>query len=190
MSTRSEGTLLASRKERDAADNRRSAENFVRLTERELDRSYAVACLILGDRDEAEDAVHDALESAWLRWDSLRDSEYFAAWFGRIVTNVCRDRARRRRISPITMSVLPEQPAPDHFGAIPERELLREALGTLNVDHRIVLVLRYYEDLTLDEIARRLDKRTGTVKSRLHYGLRALRASLESAERAVAEEYK
>lgn len=162
-------------------------ELFARLTDRELDRSFRVACLILGDRADAEDAVHDALESAWRRWHTVRDPERFEAWFGRIVTNSCRDRARRRRVAPITVSVVPEQEATDELGGLPERELLRQGLRSLDIDHRIVLVLRYYEDLAIDEIAARLDERPGTVRSRIHYGLRALRASLDSAERLGRE---
>lgn len=179
--------LVVGREEREDPAAGARADSFTRLAERELDRSYALACLILGDRDDAEDAVHDALESAWLRWASLRDGERFGAWFGRIVTNTCRDRARRRRVAPITMSVLPEQVAPDQTAGLPERELLRAALRELDVDHRIVLVLRYYEDLTVEEIARRLGVRPGTVKSRLHYGLRTLRAGLDAAVRSRAE---
>lgn len=183
----SEDTLVASREERGDAATRVRAGDFKRLTDRELDRSYGLACLILGDRDDAEDAVHDALESAWLRWDSLRDTERLGAWFRRIVTNACCDLARRRRITPITMSELPEQAAADHATGVLEREFLREALRALDVDHRMVLVLRYYEDLAVDEIARRLGERPGTVKSRLHYGLRTLRADIDAAARSVSE---
>ncbi len=169
---------------RDAGTTR--AEAFGRLAEQELDHAFAVACLILGDRDEAEDAVHDALESAWLGRDSLRDPARFAGWFGRIVTNACRDVARRRRLAPITMAVLPEHPAPDEAALLPEREALRAALRELDVAHRTVLVLRYWEDLPIEEIARRVGERPGTVKSRLHYGLQALRAVLERAGRTEA----
>ncbi len=181
---------MVGHEEREDPAPRALAESFTRLAERELDRSYALACLILGDRDDAEDAVHDALETAWLRLGSLRDDRRFGAWFGRIVTNTCRDRARRRRIAPITMSALPEQSAPDQTAGLPERDLLRAALRELDVDHRIVLALRYYEDLTVEEIARRLGERPGTVKSRLHYGLRALRAGLDATARLGAEEQR
>ena len=164
-----------------AADGRTDA--FLRLTDRSLDASYRLACAILRDRSEAEDALHDALESAWGHWNSLRDPSRFDAWFGRIVTNACRERARRRRLAPISMTDLPERTAPDELAALPERELLRHALATLGPDHRLVLALRYYRDLSVEEIAARLGERPGTVKSRLHYGLQALRAALEAAQR-------
>ena len=177
---------MVGREDREVAEAH--AEAFTRLTDQELDHSFAVACLILGNRDDAEDAMHDALEAAWQRWESLREVERFRAWFGRIVTNACRDRVRHRRIAPITMSVLPDQATPDPSGGLAERELLRDSLRSLDVDHRVVLVLRYYEDLTVEEIARRLGERPGTVKSRLHYGLRTLRADLDAADRSARED--
>jgi len=172
------------------ATQRTRAETFDRLTDRQLDASYRLASLILGDAAEAEDAVHDALMSAWRNWGSLREPDRFDAWFGRIVTNACRDRVRRRRLAPIAVSVLPERPAPDELSRLPDRDVLRQALRALDIDQRIALVLRYFEDLTVDEIAVRLGERSGTVKSRLHYGLRALRAAIEAAERLPREGLK
>ena len=65
----------------------------------------------------------------------------------------------------------------------PERDALRRALASLTPDHRIVVRLRYGADLSLAEIAARTGEREGTVKSRLHYALRRLRAAYEAAER-------
>ena len=172
------------------ATQRARAETFDRLTDRQLDASYRLASLILGDTTEAEDAVHDALVSAWRNWGSLREPDRFDAWFGRIVTNACRDRVRRRRLAPIAVSVLPERPAPDELSRLLDRDVLRQALHALDIDQHIAVVLRYFEDLTVDEIAARLGERSGTVKSRLHYGLRALRAAIDAAERLPMEGLK
>jgi RNA polymerase sigma-70 factor (ECF subfamily) len=59
------------------------------------------------------------------------------------------------------------------------RDAIRGALRRLDADHRIVVVLRYWADLTIDEIAERVDVPPGTVKSRLHYALRSMRPRLE-----------
>ncbi len=171
---------------RDAARDR-AADAFGTCLERALDAQYRLAVLILGDRDEAEDALHDALEAAWRARGSLRDPERFDAWFGRIVTNTCRDRAWRRRRGPIAIADLPEREAPDELAGLADRYLLRRALRELDIDHRTVLVLRYYADLSVEDIAARTGVRAGTVKSRLHYGLRALRAALEATARREAE---
>lgn len=190
MRAANDGALVADVGAGEARDVANRADTFGQLTDRQLDASFRLAALILGDRSEAEDAVHDALVSAWRNWASLRDPGRFDAWFGRIVTNVCRDRTRRRRLSPIVIADLADRPAPDELDRVPERDALRRALRQLEVDHRIVIVLRYFEDLTVDEIADRLGERPGTVKSRLHYALRSLRAACDAAERIGGEGHR
>jgi RNA polymerase sigma factor (sigma-70 family) len=164
------------------------AAAFRELTDRQLDASYRLATLLLGNRVDAEDATHDAAVVAWQRWSSLRDPERFAAWFQRILVNVCRDRLRRRRVREV--EIVPEQADPpglDPFDGSVERAALLGALAHLTPEHRMVVVLRYYADLGIEEIADRTGERTGTVKSRLHYALSELRAAYDAAERTPGE---
>ncbi len=156
---------------------------FVRFTDLRLARAYRLAGVILRDAGEAEDAVHDAGIQAWLHWPELRDGAKADAWFDRIVVNECRARLRRRRIAPLTVATLPDREAPDAYGSFLERDALHGALARLDADHRIVVVLRYVEGLSPAQIAERTGTREGTVKSRLHYALRELRAALEAGER-------
>ena len=162
-----------------SADDR--AEAFTRLLDRSLDRSFRLASVILGDRDEAEDALNDAALRAWQHVASLREPERFEAWFSRIVVNVCRDRLHQRRRA----SILTREPATsaDPFAASVEREALREALAALTPEHRAVIALHYLEGLTAEQIASHLDVPVGTVKSRLHYGLAELRSAYDAAAR-------
>lgn len=163
---------------------------FQGLVDDRLEDSYRLASMLLGDPSEAEDATHDAVVTAWRAFRSLREASAFDAWFQRILVNTCRDRLRRRRRRP-TVELLPElrdaPQAPDHAPASTEREALRGALLKVDADHRIVIVLRFYLDLPLDEIARRLDERPGTVRSRLHHALRSLRAAYEADARTSKE---
>ena len=69
--------------------------------------------------------------------------------------------------------------APDPFGAMASRDAIARGFARLNVDQRVVVALRFYLDLEVDEIARRVGTRPGTVKSRLHRALKTLRASWE-----------
>jgi RNA polymerase sigma-70 factor (ECF subfamily) len=168
------------------ADDLRARTFEVLVDRRALDRAYRISRLILGDPFEAEDATHDAALSAWRRFGELRDPGKFEAWFGRILVNACRDRQRARRRLPISVQAGQIEPigggdAADPADAIARRELLVRALSTLNSDHREVIVLRYYADLTVDQIAERTGASTGTVKSRLHYALRHLRNDVEAA---------
>jgi RNA polymerase sigma-70 factor (ECF subfamily) len=166
------------------------AQAFARLVDRPaLDRAYRYATLVLGSRSDAEDATHDAALTAWRRFGDLRDRDRFDAWFGRILVNSCRDQLRARRRTPLSLDVDPSiepgrgirnpRVTADDSNAIAVRESLALALRSLSPDHREVVVLRFYLDLTVDEIAARTGARPGTVKSRLHHALRRLRMAAE-----------
>jgi len=155
---------------------------FQRLTDAGLGRSYRLAALVLRDSDAAQDAVHDAAVLAWTRFGELRDEAKFDAWFDRIVVNVCRQRLRRGPVHELTIEA-PLQVSADRATGRAEREALRRALDRLTPEHRIVVVLRHLEDLSIAEISARTGERQGTVKSRLHYALRELRAAYEAGER-------
>ena len=159
---------------------------FTRLTGARLASCYRLATVILGDPVEAEDATHDAAVRAWERWGSLRHAGLFDAWFGRILVNECRDRLRRRRVRPLSVP-LPDQFAggtvADGIDAVAERHALARAIDELPPDQRIAVVLHFYLDLSAEQIAERTGARVGTVKSRLHYAVRALRAGRDAAAR-------
>jgi RNA polymerase sigma-70 factor, ECF subfamily len=160
---------------------------FERLTDQRLLKAYRLATLVMRDRVEGEDAVHDAAVLAWTRFDELRDHTRFDAWFDRIVINVCRQRLRRRRargvVTQIVMEGAPYLAHGDGTSARAERDALRHALDRLTPEHRVVVVLRHLEGYSTGEIAARTGEREGTVKSRLHYALRELRAAYDAAER-------
>jgi RNA polymerase sigma-70 factor (ECF subfamily) len=158
---------------------------FERLTDQRLLRTYRLATLVLRDASEAEDAVHDAAVLAWTRFAELRDRALFDAWFDRIVINVCRQRLRQRRVRPLLLDAPPEVPVADGASGRAEREALRRALDLLTPEHRAVVVLRHLEGYSTREIAARTGEREGTVKSRLHYALRELRAAYDAAQRGT-----
>jgi RNA polymerase sigma-70 factor (ECF subfamily) len=159
-----------------------SDDSFATLTRRHIDSAYRLAWAILGDSGDADDATQEAFASAWRNRRSLRDADRFDAWFGRILVNECRLRLRRRareRIRPLELSAPPA--VADASGQISARDAITRAVARLDADHRIVVILRYWADLSVDEIAARLDVPSGTVKSRLHYALRSMRPRLEDA---------
>ena len=159
-----------------------SDEAFAALTTRHLDEAYRLAWAILGDSGDADDATQDSFAQAWRHRGSLRDPARFDAWFGRILVNTCRQRLRRRtRERTGTLPVDLELSVSDATGHTAARDAIGRAVARLDADHRIVVVLRYWADLSVDEIADRLDVPSGTVKSRLHYALRAMRPRLEDA---------
>lgn len=163
------------------------ADAFRRLVGATLDRAYGRAAVILADRFEAEDAVHDAAERAWRAWGSLRDANQFEPWFDRILVNVCRDRLRRRRrVAEVEVDaagqVVVDTHAGEHLARAADREAIVKSLATLTADERIAVALRFEADLTIPAIARLTGAREGTVKSRLHTALRKLRAHMSAME--------
>lgn len=165
----------------DASARRRRV--FDRLTSSDLERAYRLATIILGDPDDARDAVHDACVVAWRAFAELRDPERFDAWFGRILINTCRQQLRRRRLRVVPAHELADSAAPDPVEELARVDVLERAVRRLGPDHRTVVALRFFADLTVEEIAERTGERSGTVKSRLHYALRELRAAYDALER-------
>jgi RNA polymerase sigma-70 factor, ECF subfamily len=165
------------------ADAARAA--FEQFVHERLDASYRLAHLILRDPQEAQDVTHDAFARAWRDRNRLRDSDRLDAWFGRILTNACRDRLRRGKIRRHDqLDRAATQTAPhDAHRQVEDREALERAFGDLNPEQRIAIVLRFYSDLSVDEVARTVGAPVGTVRSRLHYALRQLRAALDRADR-------
>ena len=160
--------------------------SFARRSDAYLGRALGLACYILGDVDEAEDATQEAMTRAWKARRSLRQSEAFGRWIDRILVNTCRERMRRkRRLREVSLPDEGEHTAADRFATLLTRDSVGRALGSLTVDQRTVVVLRYWRDLPLDQIAERVGWPLGTVKSRLHNALEVLRERLERDELEV-----
>jgi RNA polymerase sigma factor (sigma-70 family) len=156
-------------------------EAFTALIGPRLDRAYGLAWHVLAHAADAEDACQEALLAAWSAWPRLRDPARFDAWFDRILVNTCIEHLRRQARRP--QSMLPEDADiadRDTLAGSVARDAIGRALGRLTPEHRAVVVLRFWADLSTDAIAERLGVPAGTVRSRLHYALGALRAELES----------
>ena len=168
-------------------------EAFARLVDASIDRCYAVATLILRDRESAHDAVQEAFVSAWRDIASLRDPGAWEAWLYRLTVRSCYRHARKqRRRNVVELRVMPEHAAgaPDLAIGVAERDEIERRLGHLPVDQRAVIVVHFFLDLPLTDAARVLDIPVGTAKSRLHRALRSLRAAMrpESVEPQTVQE--
>jgi RNA polymerase sigma-70 factor (ECF subfamily) len=157
-------------------------EAFGVLFARHRARLWAVALRTTGDREEAADALQDAMVSAFRRAESYREDAAVTTWLHRIVVNACLDRLRRRNVR--LADALPEEtsttPAAlrEPASASPEaraelaerRERVLAALATLPVDQRAALVLVDLQGHSVDEAAAVLGVAPGTVKSRCSRG--------------------
>jgi RNA polymerase sigma-70 factor (ECF subfamily) len=163
-------------------------EAFTTLAFELSDRLFAVAHRILRDFDAAGDALQVTLLRIWQDLPGLREADLIEAWSYRILVRACHDQLRRQRRRATVLEVLPPlaaEPAPDD--AVVDRDQLDRAFRRLSSDQRAAIVLQYYGGLTFPEIAEILRVPVGTVRSRLHYAKRAMRAAIEADNRPTAK---
>ena len=143
---------------------------------RDYATAYRTACLVLRDPHEAQDAVQEAFLRIWRFRDAIPVGEGRKAWLYRVVVNACISRVRAegsrtgKDVGPAALEALPDL-APEPEQAAERSHLAGDvvaALAELPEHLRVPLVLRFYAGLSEKEIAVAIDRRPGTVKSRLH----------------------
>lgn len=137
---------------------------------------FGTAFLMTRDRGLAEDAVQEALVQMWKHLSSLRLHGSLKAWLLRIVVNEVKQQLRKRRLPTLPLeqaSELADDPGEAETAIVrdEERQRLRQALGMLPPEQREAVVLRYFSDLTVPEVAAVMGQREGTIKSRLSRAL-------------------
>lgn len=152
-------------------------QELVLLIENEQERFYRIAYSYVKDREDALDIVHNAIVKALQSCPGLRSPEYAQTWFCRILINESISFLRRKRRL-VPLEEIPEtESAPE-----PERETyldLYAALDKLPPELKTVVILRFFEDMKLDEIAQVLPANLSTVKSRLYRALKLLKLDME-----------
>jgi RNA polymerase sigma-70 factor (ECF subfamily) len=145
---------------------------------------WRYAMRLTGDASRAEDVVQETLLRAWQHPEVLSDSTRPPrAWLFTVARNMIIDEQRSPRIRKFGGSLedsgAPEQSAPDQVDSALDRMLIADAMAQMSADHRAVVERSYYRGWTTAQIAADLDIAEGTVKSRLHYAVRALRLTLQ-----------
>ena len=154
-------------------------DSFSLLIDPLLDPAYRLAAIMLGDRSAAEDAVQEASIKAWRKLRQLRgDAPSLRAWFLSIVANECRMTRRTRWFSVLKVADVPSR-TPDERESFSD---LHRALLRLAPDERLPLVLHFYLDLPLDEVAKTLRVSQSAAKSRIYRAAKRLRADLTIEE--------
>jgi RNA polymerase sigma-70 factor (ECF subfamily) len=158
------------------------ADSFAMLLDPLLNPAYRLAAVMLSDRMAAEDAVQEASVKAWRNLRQLRgDESSLRPWFLSIVANECRMTRRRRWWSVVKQAEVEPLRSSDE----PSQEMttdLRRAINKLSLDERLPLVLYFYLDLPLDEVARALRVSPAAAKSRIYRAARRLRSDLTLEE--------
>jgi len=156
------------------------ADSFAVLIEPLLDPAYRLAAVMLDNRSSAEDAVQEASIKAWRKLRQLRgDAKSLRPWFLSIVANECRMARRQRWWSVVKLPEIPSVVSSPEHGATSD---LKAALLKLSPEERLPLVLHFYLDLPLDEVARALRVSPAAAKSRIYRAAKRLRSDLTQEE--------
>ncbi|GAC1639472.1 MAG: sigma-70 family RNA polymerase sigma factor [Candidatus Dormibacteraceae bacterium] len=147
-----------------------------------VDQAFRLAFGMLHDREAAEDVVQEATVRSWRKLGNLRPGAEMRPWYLAIVANQCRTVARGRWWSVIRLEGITRAPGTGFEDRIVRGADVRAALRKLVPDQREALVLRYYLDLPVEEVASITGVPVGTVKSRINRGLAALRPHISPVE--------
>lgn len=157
-------------------------QEFFALLQPEQGKLYRTAWAILGNEADARDALQEAVIRAYRAFRQLRGGPAaFPAWMRRILVNQATQILRRRaKVIPVER---PEDLSPESVvDGIPEESQVWDAVRRLDERYRAVVVLRFLNDMSLEDIAQALDIPVGTVKSRLHVAMKRLREMLQEAD--------
>lgn len=162
--------------------------------------AYFVAMKITKDEEESLDIVSDSYIKAFASLDKLENDEKFPAWFNQIVANRCRDYLKKAK--PMHLSDMTEDgedfELEDINGEIPDEllenkdviECVRRVVESLPEEQRMCVILRYYDEMSLQEIADTLEVSLGTVKSRLSRASKKMRDEIERLEKEENKKFR
>jgi RNA polymerase sigma-70 factor (sigma-E family) len=154
-------------------DDERDFREFARAR---MDHLRGLAYLTCGDWHSAEDAVSTAMARLYVHWAKVDNPDAYARTC--VVHAAIDERRRPWRRERASSDGMPDPPGPDPVSALDDRGYLMAALNRIPRGQRAVVVLRFYEGLSIEEVAGVLGRSTGTVKSQASRGLAALRALL------------
>jgi len=147
-----------------------------------IDSGFRLACAMLHDPQGARDAVQEASLTAWRKIGRLEDRAGMRSWFLGIVANECRNARRRKWISGVVLGLPRKLSARSPEDRILAGADLRRALARLRHRDRLVVVLFYYLDLPLEQVADIVGDSVSATRARLYRSIRRLRPDLDTEE--------
>ncbi|WP_442602760.1 RNA polymerase sigma factor SigW [Paenibacillus sp. KN14-4R] len=166
---------------------------FAELVDLYKDKIYHLAYRMLGNKQEAEDAVQETFLRLYTNLHRYDETQKFSTWIFRIATNLCIDRLRKRKPVYSLDADMDGGEGNDFYAMMPSNEetpekqvivsetqqLIRKAIETMPEKYKSIVILRYLQDMSLQEISDVLDMPVTTIKTRLHRGRDYLRKKLE-----------
>ena len=169
------------------ACRRGDREGFRALYDAYKDRVYSIALYFFhGDRGSASDITQEVFVKLMTNMAGFRGDSGFSTWLYRLVVNACLDRARsgqnrERATDPASLDLLPGASSQeDALARMRTAESVQRAISALPTQYRLVILLRYFDDLSYEEMAAALNCSVGTISSRLNRGHRLLAERLAS----------
>ena len=154
--------------------NRKKREIVEQLLLENYNKYYRLACSYVHNDADAGDIVQNGAYKAILNSNKLQNIEYAETWIYRIMMNEIFSKYREKETVPLE-AISFEEGKEDKY----ENVDLQKAIDSLEKEDRIIIVLRYYEDMKLEDIAVILDENLSTVKSRLYRSMKKLKLKLE-----------
>lgn len=156
-----------------------STKEFIGFIENNQEKFYRIAFSYLKKRDAALDAVHDAIVSALQKKHTIKKTEYSETWFYRILINECLGYLRKNKRIIYVDNISEYSDLGDVSSDMNEYIDLYRALDKLPPNLKTVVILRFFEDMKLEEIAQITATNLSTVKSRLYKALKVLKIDME-----------
>lgn len=152
---------------------------FQKLMDYEKEKLYKMAFVYMKNEEDALEVFQETMYSALRSITSLKNNRYFSTWITRILINNAMDALRnRQKVVPLNQEWIENEPNKESIVTEDRLDLL-DALGQMNDKYTTVLLLRYYEDYTISQIAEFLHQPEGTVKTNIRRGLEILKKKMK-----------
>ena len=159
-----------------------SDTDFAELLRPLIEPGFRLAFAMLHDASAAEDAVQEASFTAWRKVAKIKDQARLRPWFLGVVANKCRNARRNRWTRRVTLGVPEQLPAVSREDSTLRGADLRRAIVRLHHDDRVVVVLYFYLDMPLEEVAAATNKSVGATRARLYRSIKKLRPGVDVEE--------
>ncbi|WP_018885563.1 sigma-70 family RNA polymerase sigma factor [Paenibacillus massiliensis] len=154
---------------------------FQELVHADKEKLYRMAYIYMGNEEDALEVFQETIYKAFKSISTLQNNQYYSTWMTRILINTALALLRRKqKVIPFSPEILENHASTDN-GQLEDQLDLLQALDTLEEKYKSVLLLRFYKDFTIKQIAEILDIPEGTVKTHIHRGLSSLRQQLKGA---------
>jgi len=161
-----------------------SAADFAEIVRRHQSAVFSIALHFLADRSAAEELAQDVFLQLHANLATMKSEDHMKFWLRKVTAHRCIDYKRRRKLPQVSLDDAPEPAAPAHSTDPFLARRLRQYVGSLPEKPRLVMILRYQEDMPAEDIAEVLTMPLATVKSHLQRSLAMLR---EKVTRAIGE---